>query len=382
MILEDFIGTRKLTESFCEPLSVEDYTPQVTLFASPIKWHLGHTTWFFETFILNVYLDGYKPFEKGFEYIFNSYYNTLGDKLARNSRGLLTRPSVDEVFKYREHVDKHISLLLEIKNTEELLDLITVGINHEQQHQELMITDLKLLFHSHPFKTIYHKEKALLDDSVNQTRNWLKVNEGVYRIGHEGGDFCYDNEQGCHNTYLHDFEIADHYVTNEEFLEFIKDGGYERFDLWLDEGWSWVEKEQIKSPLYWEMVDGEWYQFTLAGMSSIQPKGILGHVNYYEADAFARWKGCRLPNEFEWEVASQYFDWGKRWEWTSSAYLPYPNFKTPEGALGEYNGKFMVNQMVLRGASVATSPYHSRPTYRNFFHPHYRWQYSGIRLVK
>jgi ergothioneine biosynthesis protein EgtB len=381
--MNKYLQVRSLTEVFCEPLHKEDYTPQIDLHASPIKWHLGHTTWFFETFILIKYLKDYEPFHNGFGFIFNSYYNTVGPKLARNSRGLLTRPSVEEVFDYRTYVDKYITNLFINNLNQEILDVLEVGINHEQQHQELMITDLKLLFYNHPFKTVYKENYKLINDSIDSVRSeWLTIPEGVYTIGYEGQEFCYDNELGQHKTYIHEFKISTECVTNSEYIEFIEDKGYERFELWLDEGWSWVTKEQAKSPLYWEQVNKKWTQFTLAGMSEVKPNETLAHINFYEADAFARWKGARLPTEFEWEVASEKLHWGKRWEWTNSAYLPYPNFKTAEGALGEYNGKFMINQMVLRGASVATSPNHSRKTYRNFFHPQYRWQFAGVRLAK
>ncbi|WP_281616459.1 ergothioneine biosynthesis protein EgtB [Flammeovirga sp. SubArs3] len=381
-MLDHYISVRKQTENFCSPLSIEDYTPQVVLHASPMKWQLGHTTWFFETFILKKYVEEYQEFDAQFSYLFNSYYNNVGDRIARNNRGVLTRPSVEEVYAYRTHVDQHILSLFQNEQPKELLDLLEIGINHEEQHQELMVTDLKLLFFSHPFKTTYKENGSLLEDKVHYFNEWVDIDEGIYEIGYKGDQFSYDNEQGKHKVYLHNYSIAKDLVCNEDFMAFIEDGGYQRFDLWLDEGWSWVQENQINAPLYWEKRNEEWYQFTLGGMKKVNPKAILSHINFYEAEAFARWKGMRLPTEFEWEVAADKFEWGKRWEWTNSAYLPYPGFKTADGALGEYNGKFMINTMVLRGSSVATSPNHSRKTYRNFFHPHYRWQYAGIRLAK
>ncbi|MBB6464018.1 ergothioneine biosynthesis protein EgtB [Flammeovirga kamogawensis] len=383
MTLEHFFLTRKRTEDFCKPLSIEDYTPQVALHASPMKWQLGHTTWFFETFILKKYQSNYRVFNENFSFLFNSYYNNIGDRLSRDNRGVLTRPYVEEVYAYRKYVDKEIELFFNQHNNDETNTLLEIGINHEEQHQELMITDLKLLFFSHPFKTQYKPNGSLLEDIINKEKdNWININEGIYEVGFKGEGFSYDNEHGVHKVYLQQFQISQNYVSNKEYIAFIKDGGYNRFELWLDEGWTWVKENNITHPLYWELIDNNWCQFTLGGVQIINPNSILGHINFYEAEAFARWKGMRLPTEFEWEVASEYFNWGKRWEWTNSAYLPYPGFKTAEGALGEYNGKFMINTMVLRGGSVATSPNHSRNTYRNFFHPNYRWQYSGIRLAK
>ncbi|NMF38678.1 ergothioneine biosynthesis protein EgtB [Flammeovirga yaeyamensis] len=380
--IDHYFSTRKRTEKFCQPLSIEDYTPQVVEHASPMKWQLGHTTWFFETFLLTKYLDGYECFDQQFSYLFNSYYNNVGKRIARNNRGVLTRPSVERVYEYRHYVDRHIELLFSQDVDIELEELLKTGIYHEEQHQELMYTDLKLMFYHHPFKTTYKEGGSLLRDENTSPAEWITIKEGVYEIGHQGDDFCYDNELGRHKVYLHEFAISNNYVTNEEFIAFINDGGYEKFDYWLDEGWAWVQKNEITQPLYWEEINGIWHEFTYGGDQVINPKGILAHINFYEADAFARWKGMRLPTEFEWEIAAKQFQWGKRWEWTNSAYLPYPGFKTAEGALGEYNGKFMINQMVLRGGSVATSPNHSRITYRNFFHPHFRWQYTGIRLAK
>lgn len=378
---ETFIEVRNRTESICKPLQVEDYIPQPVPFASPPKWHLAHSTWFFEEMILKKNLAGYNEFHADFGFLFNSYYNTVGERTFRADRGNITRPGVSEVYAYRAYVDERMLQLFEQELSLELRELIELGLNHEQQHQELLITDLKYTLGHNPIFPVYDETQNLLADS-NKHSGWLTMDEGIYEIGHDGGAFCFDNELNKHKVYLQAFEISKNLVTNGEYLEFMEAGGYSRFDCWLDEGWSWLNENKIISPLYWHKIKGKWHYFTLAGLKEVDPNAILGHVSYYEAQAYATWKGLRLPTEFEWEAASDALDWGKRWEWTNSAYLPYPGFKTAEGAVGEYNGKFMINQMVLRGASVATAPNHSRKTYRNFFHPHFQWQYSGIRLAK
>jgi ergothioneine biosynthesis protein EgtB len=262
-----------------------------------------------------------------------------------------------------------------------LAELLVLGLNHEQQHQELLITDLKYILGHNPLFPVY---QSALSATANAggTEGWASLEEGVYEIGFAGEGFCYDNELGRHKVYLHPAEIRRSLVTNGEFIEFIEDGGYERFELWLDEGWAWVNTHTVRSPFYWHQVDGQWQHYTLGGLQAVRPDDMLCHISLYEAAAFAAWKGMRLPTEFEWEAAADQLIWGARWEWTNSAYLPYPYFSIAPGAVGEYNGKFMMNQIVLRGASVATSPGHSRKTYRNFFHPHFRWQYTGIRLAK
>lgn len=378
---EKYLEVRNRTEALCKPLQIEDYVPQPVAFASPPKWHLAHSTWFFEEMILKRNLDSYREFHPDFGFLFNSYYNTIGERTFRADRGNITRPGVSEVYAYRAYVDRGMTELLSKEISNELRELIELGLNHEQQHQELLITDLKYTLGHNPIFPVYDESFNLLADS-NASYGWLAMEEGVYEIGHDGDAFCFDNELNKHRVYLHEFEISHALVTNGEYMEFIEAGGYSRFDCWLDEGWSWLNENQITSPLYWHKINGKWHYFTLAGLKEVDPDAILGHVSYYEAQAYASWRGLRLPTEFEWEAASENLDWGKRWEWTNSAYLPYPGFKTAEGAVGEYNGKFMINQMVLRGASVATAPNHSRKTYRNFFHPHFQWQYSGIRLAK
>ncbi|MDD7914036.1 ergothioneine biosynthesis protein EgtB [Polaribacter ponticola] len=380
-ILKLFNTVRAKTESICKPLKIEDYVVQPSIFASPAKWHLAHTTWFFEAFILEKYIEDYSVYDKDFSFLFNSYYNNAGDRIFRADRGNITRPDVNEVYLYRTYVDEHIKALIKQNSSQELKDLIVLGMNHEQQHQELLTTDIKCLLGNNPIFPVYKEEANFVDDS-NTENGFVKINEGVYEIGYNEDGFCYDNELGKHKVYVNDFEISKALVTNEEFIAFIEDEGYSNFNLWLDEGWSWVQENNIKAPMYWHNINNKWHYFTLSGLQKVNPKAILSHINFYEANAFAEWKQMRLTTEFEWEIASEKLNWGKRWEWTYSAYLPYPNFKKAEGAIGEYNGKFMMNQMVLRGASVATSKNHSRNTYRNFFHAQERWQFTGIRLVK
>jgi ergothioneine biosynthesis protein EgtB len=380
-IREEYNSIRKHSESICEPLEPEDYVPQPVPFVSPPKWHLAHSTWFFETFVLNQFKPDYKVFDQAYNYLFNSYYNNVGSRVLRTDRGNMTRPTVEHVYAYRQYVDTHMMELLSGDPVGEFLSLVKLGLQHEQQHQELMITDIKYILGHNPLFPIYKKQHNSLED-LNQETGFLAVHEGVCEVGHQGDDFCFDNELGRHKTYIQYFEISKCLVTNAEYLEFMESGGYQDFNLWLDEGWSWVQENAIEAPLYWHKIDNEWYCYTLAGLEKINPESILCHVSFYEAAAYAQWKGMRLPTEFEWEVASKRLGWGYRWEWTNSAYLPYPGFTKASGAVGEYNGKFMVNQMVLRGASEVTSPGHSRNSYRNFFHTHERWQYTGIRLVK
>jgi len=379
-LLTQYNEVRKYSETQCSHLKIEDYVPQPVIFISPPKWHLAHTTWFFEEFILKNHLPNYQIFDNDFSFLFNSYYNAVGKRIFRADRGNLTRPSVDQVYQYRAHVDEHMQKLLEAPPSD-IEELLILGINHEQQHQELFLTDLKYILGHNPIFPVYHSKFDLVS-AENQDSGFAGLQEGVYDIGFKGGGFCYDNELSRHKVFLHPFEISKGLVTNAEYLEFMKSGAYEDFSLWLDEGWAWVQANNVKAPKYWYEIDGIWHHYTLAGLKAVDPQEILCHISYFEASAFAEWKNMRLPTEFEWEAASSLLNWGTRWEWTSSAYLPYPGFAKPAGAVGEYNGKFMVNQMVLRGASPATSPNHSRKTYRNFFHPEYQWQYTGIRLAK
>lgn len=382
-LLKIFSETRADSEIICSYLETEDYVVQPVADVSPPKWHLGHTTWFFEEFVLKKYQKDYKLFDANSAYVFNSYYESVGDKVVRTDRGNLSRPTVEWVYKYRGYVSNALSEFLRISKdlSEEILKVIEIGCHHEKQHQELLLTDIKYILGNNPLLPEYNH---LFEENniQNFPQEWIEISEGIYEIGHKGASFAYDNEFGRHKTYLTDFKISNKLVTNSEFLEFMNAGCYEDVLLWHAEGWDWVNTNCIKSPFYWYKTEGQWHQYTLKGLQKINPDAPLAHISYYEAFAFAQWKGMRLPTEFEWEIAQEHFDWGSRWEWTESAYTPYPNYKKADGALGEYNGKFMVNQKVLRGCSVATANHHSRPTYRNFFHPHLRWQFTGLRLVK
>jgi ergothioneine biosynthesis protein EgtB len=343
---------------------------------------LGHTTWFFEEMILSKYKKDYKVFHPRYSYLFNSYYNTIGDRVLRHDRGNLSRPTVDEVLSYRKYVDEHMDAFLNSHTPDkDVSDLIHLGLNHEQQHQELFFTDLKYTFSVNPLYPAYTKV-AFCEDKNLEESEFIDIPEGLYDIGFCGDGFFYDNELGRHRVFLEAYEINKALVTNGEFVDFIEDGGYNRFDFWHDDALAWKQDNHISHPMYWQLIDGTWHQYTLAGLRKVQPDHILTHITYYEASAFAQWKGLRLPTEFEWEIAADKLKWGRRWEWTESAYLPYPGYKKAAGAVGEYNGKFMVNQKVLRGASVVTAANHSRKTYRNFFHPQVGYQFNGIRLAR
>ncbi len=379
---EKYAEIRNHSVEICIPLEIEDYVVQPIVDVSPPKWHLGHTTWFFETFILQPNFPDYEVFDAQYNFVFNSYYETIGARVIRTDRGNLSRPSVSDIFKYREYVDKKMNEFLQSEYLIESLEsLLELGLNHEQQHQELLLTDIKYILGHNPLFPPYKKEKISTKENVENSE-MLSFSEGVYEIGYKGKGFCFDNELGRHKVYLNDFQISSQLVTNKEYLEFIKAGGYQDFRHWHAEGWDWVKQNEAKSPLYWHFIDGKWMNYTLNGLQEIDLNEAVCHINFFEASAFASWKGQRLPTEAEWEVASEHFDWGKRWEWTNSAYLPYPGFKKEAGAVGEYNGKFMVNQTVLRGASVATPIGHSRNTYRNFFPTHLQWQFTGIRLAQ
>ena len=380
-LLDLFLQTRSDSENLCKPLEIEDYVVQPIVDVSPPKWHLGHTTWFFEEFLLVPYLSDYKRFDDSYAFVFNSYYESMGKRVVRTDRGNLSRPSVSDVYDYRKHVTNAMSILLGEAISDEMKPIIEIGIHHEKQHQELLLTDIKYILGNNPLQPIYDKkaDEVLVESSA---RKMLSIKDGVYEIGHNSEDFCYDNELPRHRVFLEPYAIASNLVTNGEWIEFINDGGYENVLLWHTEGWDWVQKQQIAAPMYWHQKDGQWGNYLLDGFQSVDSKAAVTHISYYESFAYAQWKGMRLPTEFEWEVAQDQFQWGKRWEWTESSYLPYPNYQKPDGALGEYNGKFMVNQKVLRGASIATASHHARPTYRNFFHPYLRWQFTGLRLAQ
>ena len=381
-LLSFFTETRSHSEVICSFLQTEDFVVQPMGDVSPPKWHLGHTTWFFEEFILKPHKSGYEIFNKDFAFVFNSYYESVGARVVRTDRGNLTRPGVEEVYAYRKHVTQELATLLEEGASAEIEYLTTIGIHHEKQHQELLLTDIKYILGNNPLMPSYNQNFKEYSINTRQAE-WISMPEGIYEIGHEGQGFCYDNELGRHKVYLHDFAISDKLVTNGEFIEFIQNGGYDKVLLWHAEAWDWVNTNQIKAPLYWhKSKDDNWQYYTMQGLKNIDLDAPLAHISYYEAFAYAQWKELRLPTEFEWEAAQNQFNWGDRWEWTESAYLPYPGYSKVPGALGEYNGKFMVNQKTLRGGSVATSEKHTRATYRNFFHPHLRWQYTGLRLAK
>ena len=381
-ITKKYLEIRGYSEEICAPLEIEDYVVQPIVDVSPPKWHLGHTTWFFETFILLPNFPDYQVFDPQYNFVFNSYYETIGTRVIRTDRGNLSRPSVSEVYQYRKYVDDQMKIFLQSEWMKESIEpLLELGLNHEQQHQELLLTDIKYILGHNPLFPAYTKEKRSVKSMHEETR-MIRFSEGVYEIGFKGEGFCFDNELGRHKVFLNEFEIASQLVTNGDYLEFMEAGGYSDFRHWHAEGWDWVKQNHVKSPLYWHYIDDRWQHYTLNGLEEIDLHAPLCHISFYEASAFASWKGMRLPTEAEWEIASHHFDWGSRWEWTNSAYLPYPHFKKEAGAVGEYNGKFMVNQMVLRGASEATPKGHSRNTYRNFFQTNLKWQFTGIRLAQ
>jgi ergothioneine biosynthesis protein EgtB len=402
-MLDSYQQTRQISEKICQPLEIEDYTIQSMPDVSPPKWHLAHTTWFFETFLLLPHLPGYSVFHPQFGYLFNSYYEAVGARHPRHQRGILSRPTVAEVYQYRSHVDRAMqTLLTKIPEDPNLAELVTLGLHHEQQHQELLLTDIKHILALNPLHPVYRDDLSVNVDTNENKFVWLGYPGGLYSIGHAGSEFAFDNESPRHQVYLQDYLLGNRLVNNGEYLEFIQAGGYQDAKYWLDEGWATVKSQQWQAPLYWELIDNQWWVMTLGGLRQLDLTEPVCHVSFYEADAYATWKGKRLPTEAEWEIATvdlpqtgnfldrdflhptsadhhQFF--GDVWEWTQSAYLPYPGFKIADGAIGEYNGKFMCNQMVLRGGSCITSANHIRPTYRNFFPPSARWQFSGIRLA-
>jgi len=398
--------TRTLSTELARPLSDEDQVVQAMDDASPTKWHLAHTTWFFEAFVLKRFLPGYQVFDERFEYCFNSYYESVGPRHPRPKRGLLTRPSGEEVRAYRASVDGALGRLFEENLASEAATLVELGINHEQQHQELLLSDILSLFASEPLKPAYRQASPGIAVGEANPLAFLSFDGGIFEVGHDGEGFAYDNEGPRHEELIRPFKLASRLVTNAEWIEFIEDGGYETPTLWLADGWNTVKTEGWQGPLYFEKAEDGYMQMSLLGFRPVDPASPVTHVSYYEADAFARWAGSRLPTEFEWEVAAagvpvegrtfgkghlrampakdgsslqQMF--GDLWEWTGSAYLPYPGFKAAPGAVGEYNGKFMCNQFVLRGGSCVTPDGHIRSTYRNFFYPHQRWQFMGLRLA-
>lgn len=408
---------RAQTEAICQPLLPEDTVVQPMLDVSPPKWHLAHTTWFFETFLLREYLPGYTVFHPEYAYLFNSYYNSLGSRVNRADRGTISRPALSDVYAYRAAVDIAMRRLLNT-HADELPDvffeLFELGLQHEQQHQELLLTDIKYILSTSPLAPAYRASTPKSTEALLPSpASWLPVAGGVYTIGQQESGFSFDNELPSHPTYVGDFTLQNRLVTNAEYLAFMEAGGYKDFRFWLGEGWDLAQQQSWQAPLYWVQRPEGWFQFTMRGLQPLELAAPVTHVSFYEADAYANWAGARLPTEAEWEIAARQFApttpsgnfqesglfhprplpvnaspkechqlWGDAWEWTYSAYHPYPGYHKAAGALGEYNGKFMVNQLVLRGGSCATPASHIRLSYRNFFHADKRWQFTGIRLAR
>ena len=410
-LLAKYRTVRSVTEELTEPLETEDYIIQAMENVSPTKWHLAHVSWFFEAFVLKKAYQQYQSLHPQYHHLFNSYYLQTGEPFTRHHRGLITRPTVAETYEFRSYVDDQMEqLFTDLSDTEfaEIAPVIEIGLNHEQQHQELIVTDIKYNLSRNPLAPVYKNRSLGYNGIETPQMGWNRFEEGLYEIGFEGEGFSYDNEHPRHKRYLQSYEIGNRLVTNEEYLAFMEDGGYQDSALWLSDGYAAIEQHGWQAPLYWNKLDGAWMQYTLSGMREVHPAEPVTHISYYEADAFARWYGARLANEAEWEVASEtapiagnFVDernfhpmpltesgdglhqlFGDTWEWTQSAYDPYPGYEPLPGALGEYNGKFMCSQYVLRGGSCATSQNHTRRTYRNFFYPDARWQFSGIRLAR
>ncbi len=412
-LIASYEAVRQFTDKLCEPLAPEDYVIQSMPDVSPTKWHLAHTSWFFETFVLKPFLPRYTSAVPEYGYLFNSYYNAAGPMHCRDRRGVISRPTAQETYRYREKIDRSIVDLLESREgpgLQKVESLIMLGLHHEQQHQELLLTDIKHVFAQNPLYPVYREHRPFHHPSQVPPLEWVEFAEGVYWIGHDGEGFSFDNERPLHRQFVAPFAIGSRLVTNGEYLAFMEAGGYARPEFWLSMGWQAVQQQRWRAPLYWSKFEGAWHSFTLAGLRPLDLTEPVCHVSYFEADAYARWAGARLPTEAEWEVAASSLPidgnfvedgfyqpitceeppaseelqqmFGDVWEWTRSAYSPYPGFCPAPGALGEYNGKFMCGQMVLRGGSCATSKSHIRPTYRNFFPPDKRWQFSGIRLAR
>ena len=401
--LDRYQAVRALTEALAEPLSAEDQTVQSMPDVSPTKWHRAHTSWFFETFLLSAHRPGYRPFHPAYGYLFNSYYEAVGPRHSRPDRGLVSRPGCAEVAAYRAHVDEHMAAMLADGHDGTVADLVELGLHHEQQHQELLLMDIKHVLSQSPLDPVYRDEPRPAAASAAPL-GWVSHPGGIVTAGAGADGFAFDNEGPRHGVHLVPFAVADRLVTCGEWISFIEDGGYQTVGLWLSDGWAAIRGQGWQGPLYWRREDsGEWTEYTLAGRRPVDPSRPVCHVSYYEADAFASWAGARLPTEFEWEAVATGWPvvgqldgavaahpavpagpsmFGEAWAWTSSAYLPYPGFRAAAGAVGEYNGKFMVGQQVLRGGSCATPAGHVRPTYRNFFPAGARWPFTGVRLAK
>ncbi|TAJ87680.1 MAG: ergothioneine biosynthesis protein EgtB [Reyranella sp.] len=379
--LRRFLAIRSHTEALAAPLSAEDQTVQSMADTSPTKWHLAHTTWFFETFVLRPHAGGYEVFDPAYEYLFNSYYEAVGPRHPRPQRGLITRPGIDEVMAYRRHVTDAMTAFLSVGNASNAGDIVELGLQHEQQHQELILMDIKHALSLNPIKPAYRAPSGRTGEA--RALAWREFEPGLVEVGHDGRGFAFDNEGPRHRTWLDAFALALRPVNCSEFLGFIEDGGYRRPEFWLSAGWDCVGQRGWQAPLYWEPHDGTWMIYTLSGLEPLDPMRPVCHVSAFEAAAFAKWAGKRLPREAEWEVGAPMLDGlGEVWEWTASPYVAYPGYREPPGAIGEYNGKFMANQMVLRGGCAVTPRGHVRPTYRNFFPPDARWMFGGIRLAE
>jgi ergothioneine biosynthesis protein EgtB len=404
---------RQGTEYLCKNISAEDHVVQPIEDVSPPKWHLGHSSWFFEVFILMPYMKAFKAYKPEYHFLFNSYYESMGDRILRANRGNLSRPASEEIYSYRKYIDAAMLAFMDTLNETDtkLIYLIELGLNHEQQHQELLVYDIKYILGNNPLFPAYSEKIPTTENPVipaSDKNEAIRLEEGVYSIGYQGNGFCFDHEREHHKVYINGAMIDKYPVLNGEYLEFIHSGAYEKFEFWLSEGWDYIQRNRIRAPLYWHRIDNTWWHYTLSGLQLLDENIPVSHVSYYEADAYARWKNKRLPTEAEWEVAALQehekipgnanFLWAKNfectalngdnklfgdvWEWTSSAFAAYPGYIQERGALGEYNGKFMINQMVLRGGSYATPADHIRFSYRNFFHSNKRWQVCGFRLAQ
>ncbi|RLA64545.1 MAG: ergothioneine biosynthesis protein EgtB [Epsilonproteobacteria bacterium] len=381
-MIHNYLNVRKRTEEIVQPLEIEDFTVQPIKDVSPPKWHLGHTTWFFETFILKEFKKNYKFYSIKFQEIFNSYYKSVGPHWVQADRGILSRPTVRQIIDFRHQIDEYMIEFLNTNNDPQVDKILTVGLEHEKQHQELLLMDIKYIFASNSIEIAY-SDTDLLNELPNVVLEYIPIAGGLIEVGANENAFSYDNEKPRHTVFVGPFKLANRPVTNGEYLSFINDGGYDNPTFWLSDGWECKVVNIWQAPLYWKKIDDEWYEFTFKGWEKLNLKKPVTHISFYEADAFALWSGKRLPTEFEWECSTNMYNHAENlWEWTSSSYLPYPKYQREKGPFGEYNGKFMCGQKVLKGGSFGTPKNHIRASYRNFYHPEKRWQFSGLRLAE